>query len=139
MSITKSIQDLIFRHRIKKYLGPINYTKHIVSGNLNQLVKNWRHTTEIELQNPNYLIEEYLNDLDGRNLIAKILLQFNGHLAPIDDLIQEIEEIDRKFIKQTISTPCIWGHRNEIKHHWNEKDQWWYYRLPKQGQFAGFN
>ena len=78
------------------------------------------------------MFEEYVNYLDKRDCLKKILDILDGEDKKI--LIEELNPVDKIFIEKTVeSEENVWGSINEKRHNWNRKDNWYYYRLPKQG------
>ena len=74
-------------------------------------------------------IYDYLNDLDGRQILDEVL-----NVADPDQksrFLKRIEVADQLFLSLAIPTmECIWGSKNAIKHGWTREKHWWYFHRP---------
>ena len=75
-------------------------------------------------------LDDYLNDLDGRQLIAELRDAFPGAASPT--LLERIAAADA-LIEQAVSPvdECLWGEELADREGWTAEDNWWYFRLPR--------
>lgn len=113
--------------RVRKVIRKCS--ERVVKDGLNYLIPNWKQSVaSLEKETE---LDEYLNDVDGRDIIRQILtvlrpdeiMTVEKDLKPIDDLFRE---------KTTATSQCIWGARNERHRGWNRVEHWYYYRAPMQ-------
>lgn len=115
-------------------MAVVSSCMHLVTKHgLNYLIPCWQENVEmLDLEiHEGLMVDEYLNDVDARNIIDRILhvLPNNVRTAVEADL----KPIDALFLKKTQETEmCIWGNENEQRHGWNHENQWYYYRAPEQ-------
>ena len=73
---------------------------------------------------------EFLNDMDARHLIDRVLKVLNQREREM--IAEEIEPYDKLFIEWTVELKtCVWGEKNEKDKGYNRKDNWYYYRAPE--------
>jgi len=124
------------KEKVTTHLSSHDYPDFIVQNGLKGLIDSWKFTTKHELYNPDYLIEEYLNDLDGREILSQVLPLLKGNSAA--GVRRIVHRTDQDFIANTFETDCVWGKNTEKRRGWNRNKNWWYYRLPRKKQFTGF-
>lgn len=115
--------------RVRQYLRERGCSDHVVRGGLPGLVEGWERTVGY-VAGGEYAWgeDDYLNDVDGRDILAGVLAA-----APLEaePFMQRIEEADVRFRERTKPTrECIWGPENERRHGWTRERNWWYYRRP---------
>jgi hypothetical protein len=77
-------------------------------------------------------LDDYLNDLDGRQLLEEVL-----KIAPKEKKEKykdRIQRIDAKF--RTLVKPagkCLWGAEVAESEGWTPKKNWWYFSRPLKG------
>lgn len=99
---------------------------------LNKQIEDWWRTVTKRIYDSNYLWEEYLNDLDGRDIIEQVLPHLDKKSK--ESVLPILKQIDDEFIANTKDSKCVWGEINEKDNNWNKKSHWYYYRLPLKGQ-----
>jgi len=102
----------------------------VIKNGLNYLIPKWKKFTNKVHENDGSIIEDYLNDLDTRNIIDKIL----PLLTEIEkaSILQEVNFQDRQFIDRTFELKdCIWGVQNETIHGYTRQKHFYYYRAPQ--------
>ena len=114
---------------IREYLERENIAApHVVEGGLDWLVGNWHRTaTRAESGEQHWVWEDWVNDLDTRNIIQILLDNVPDSRAALS----EIDEADARFRRGTVeSDHCLWGQANAEKHCWTPEKEWWYWREP---------
>ncbi len=114
---------------IREYLERENVAApHVIEGGLEWLVARWRRTaTRAESGEQHWVWEDWVNDLDTRNIIQNLL----EHVPESRGSLPQIEEADARFRNGTVeSHRCVWGEENAEKHGWTSEKEWWYWRQP---------
>lgn len=115
---------------VRDYLRQRGAPHSVIVNGLRGLVDNWdRVVAEVEAgyDRP---FDDYLADLDARQLLANAL-----DLAP-DELrgayTSRIAEADRRI--RAVTRPsgrCLWGQIVADEQGWKPERNWWYFLLPK--------
>jgi hypothetical protein len=107
---------MVDEEKIKQILKDKGWAKHVYEGGSEYLLGKWRRIVE-EIENgydPNYIIEEYWNDLDTRSAIREVGLE------------EQVTELDERF-KQAVTKADVQIRGDEL-----DKDKFWYYGYPKK-------
>lgn len=117
--------DAIRRHLEQREVGP-----HVVEGGLDYLVSSWeRLASQVEAGNEQWVWEEWVNDLDGREIIQDLLDNVPESQAALEAVVLA----DKRFTASTIRTDeCQWGDHNAARHGWTRDKNWWYWRKPRR-------
>lgn len=103
---------------------------HVVSAGLAGLVESWERTA-LEVEAGYRLgFDDYLNDLDGRQLLEDAWgaasdadrAKFRRRLAAADRRIQAA---------LVPAGRCVWGVDVARYHGWSAEEQWWYFMRPR--------
>lgn len=107
---------------------------HVVRGGLLGLLDNWERSISDVLEGwPGYLCE-YLNDLDGRQIIHEGLAV--ARTDQLAEVAERLAEADEGLRRVTIAVEeCLWGAENADRNGWSPGVNWWYYRRPKDYAF----
>lgn len=110
---------------------------------LNYLIPNWQNFAD-KYADTEDLIYEWLNDLDTRKIIDKIL----STLSDIErsKIEEHLKIIDAAVIEKTFEiNECVWGEKVERDNNYNRQKNWYYYRINQlvfdneSGQFTKRN
>jgi hypothetical protein len=116
-------------NNIRRYLARRGSPDFIILGGLPGLVKRWEETTRSVSKKYPLGMDDYLNDLDVRQLIAETL-----PLASLEErkkLRARVVQADTLFKNHSRAARyCLWGARVARRHGWTSRKNWWYYRLP---------
>jgi hypothetical protein len=102
---------------------------HVVSGGLQGLAENWEEVVRSIEEGYSLGLDDYLNDMDGRQLIEEAL-----HIAPARDketVLKRLRQADAKM--QWLVKParrCLWGNETAQQKGWTAKKNWWYFSIP---------
>ena len=124
LGISKSSEAIITQYLQKK-----GSAEHVIKGGVQYLLESWKNTVTQELENKDYIWEEYLNDLDSRELLAEIVKIVDMGTAKL--ITTNLANLDKLFIEKTEASKCVWGENNKIRNNWDPKVNWWYFRIPK--------
>ena len=117
---------------VRRYLQARGAAAHVVEGGLDGLVRGWEETVESVADGyPLDTLDDYLNDLDGRQILADALA-----VAPREDgdrLRPGIAAADARFRSLVIPTARpLWGERAAAAHGWTPDRSWWYWSRPRR-------
>ena len=117
----ESVRDLLRRR---------GSPESVVSGGLAGLVESWEKTvSQIEAGYP-LGIDDYLNDMDGRQLLEDAWGAAND--AQRSRLKSKLRTADDRARAALVAVErCLWGADVGRYHGWNAAKQWWYYMKPK--------
>jgi hypothetical protein len=107
----------------------------VVRGGLDVLLVGWERTVEAVEAGYGGDYEDYLGDLDGRQLLAQALERVTREQAAA--VAARLVELDRRI--RAVTTPvarCLWGNIVADEEGWSPEDNWWYFARPVQGPEA---
>jgi hypothetical protein len=112
---------------IRDYLRDRGCPDFVVAGGIEGLVAMWERTVGEVEAGYDATLDEYLNDMDARQIIEDVLSRFP---EPQGALIDQIRDVDARIVDVTrpVST-CIWG--GGAAPDWSERENWWYFRVPR--------
>jgi hypothetical protein len=103
--------------------------EHVVRGGLRGLTESWEEVVRSVEEGYSLGLDDYLNDMDGRQLIDEVL-----HIAPAGGkniFLKRIRQADAKM--QWLVKPagrCLWGDETARQESWTAKKNWWYFSSP---------
>ena len=117
---------------LEEFLRGEGASDRVVQGGLDVLLAGWERTVAAVEARYGAGYEDYLNDLDGRQLLAQALERVTadqaamvaGRLAALDD---------RMRAATTPVARCLWGSIVAEEEGWNSEANWWYYARPRTG------
>jgi hypothetical protein len=97
---------------------------------LQELIDQWAgFARELERQEYTFDLDNWLNDVDVRELILEALPMFSRE--EMGDHALKLDEADRAFMAATRDFKrCVWGSGTARKEHWDARKNWWYFRTP---------
>jgi len=116
---------------LREFLRGRGCPDDVVAGGLEGLVAAWEHTVaQVEGGYPLGL-DDYLNDLDGRQLLADALNEApEGVSAPLRPRVEAADQRMRRHVSRV--DECLWGDRVAAAEQWDAERNWWYYAVPRQ-------
>ncbi len=104
----------------------------VVQGGLAVLLAGWERTVaSVETGYPGDY-EDYLGDLDGRQLLAQALERVTRDQAAVVE--GRLRELDARMRRLTMPVArCLWGMIVADEEGWSPEDNWWYYARPMTG------
>jgi len=114
---------------VRDYLRERGCGEHIIEGGLEGLVENWEKTVRSVEEGYSLTLDDYLNDLDARQLIAEALVvagddqraAFGGRLSQADQRMRALTEP---------TEVCLWGEEIAEEEGWTAEGNWWYFARP---------
>ena len=98
---------------------------------LHELIDQWAEFTGDLEKGYSFDLDNWLNDVDIRELILEALPMFSRE--EIGDHALKLDQADQGF--RTNTRPfrrCVWGHGIQKKEKWTPESNWWYFRTPMQ-------
>ncbi|MGE5790147.1 MAG: hypothetical protein ACM33C_04725 [Syntrophaceae bacterium] len=114
---------------VGEFLRKRGCPEHVVTGGLRGLAENWEEVVRSVEEGYSLGLDDYLNDLDGRQLLEEALA-----VAPAQDkktALQRVRRADAKM--QTLVRPsgrCLWGDETARQEGWTARKNWWYFSIP---------
>ncbi len=115
---------------VREYLRRTGASYSIVAQGLRGLVENWERVVEQVLEGYDLTLDDYLNDMDSRQLLANAL-----ELAP--DAVRRtfsarVHDADLRIRLNLVpSGRCLWGGIVAEEEGWTEDSNWWYFEKPR--------
>jgi hypothetical protein len=93
------------------------------------LVESWEQVVQSVERGYSLTLDDYLNDLDARQLLEEALavaspaehINFELRIQQADDLMKGLTRR---------ASVCLWGDELAEEEGWNSKKNWWYYACP---------
>jgi len=105
---------------IRPFLKEIGVSDHVVEGGLSRLKANWLSTVSAVIRGEPTNEYDYLNDMDGRDILDQIEQRFPG--------VTDTRAVDERFLAAVKrSDVCLWGAENAANHGWTPDHHWWYF------------
>jgi hypothetical protein len=94
------------------------------------LVARWEQAArEAERERYPFGIEDWLNELDGRQLLHELASTVRGSVC--DGLAARLAEADARVQAATVDAgACLWGDALADRMGWRPAREWWYWRRP---------
>ena len=115
--------------RVREFLKRRGSPEHIVRGGLGGLVESWEKVVESVAKGYRLTLDDYLNDMDGRQLLEEAL-----DVAPEQErrkALRQVQRIDAEM--RSLLEPagkCLWGEEVAEEEGWTPEDNWWYFSRP---------
>ena len=115
---------------VRAFLAQRGCPDFVIRGGLEGLLKSWERTvSEIE---KGYAmgLDDYLNDVDARQLLEEALLVASPSVRA--QMRAKLSAVDVRARAQLIAAKnCLWGNEAAKKSGWSADREWWYFGQPK--------
>jgi hypothetical protein len=114
---------------VRDYLRERGCGEHVIEGGLEGLAESWEKTVHEVEEGYSLTLDDYLNDLDARQLIADALLVASDQQREAIDA--RLSRADQKM--QSLTEPakvCLWGEEVAEEEGWTAEKNWWYFTRP---------
>jgi hypothetical protein len=113
---------------IRRLLRARGVADHVVAGGLDGLVADWEHTAERVERGYALGLDDYLNDLDARQIIEVVL---SAMPEPDGPLLDRLRAADDRMRGATVPTSrCVWGDPQPPDRA-TDRRNWWYFLVPR--------
>ncbi|HMV46516.1 MAG TPA: hypothetical protein PLD20_28455 [Blastocatellia bacterium] len=114
---------------VRDFLRDKGCGPHVVAKGLVGLVESWENVVQAVDEGYALGLDDYLNDLDARQLLAEALtVAAPGEAAKFEERIQQAD--DQMKSLTTRAGVCLWGDEVAEEEGWTPKKNWWYYARP---------
>lgn len=114
---------------VRDYLEERGCGDHVVKRGLQGLVENWESVVRSVEDGYSLGLDDYLNDLDARQLIEEVLTV--ASTAQLNEFSPRIDQTDKVF--KSLTEPIehsLWGDEVAEEEAWTPENNWWYYARP---------
>jgi hypothetical protein len=113
----------------RKFLKAKGAADHVVRGGVAGLLENWEKVVAAVRQGYPLGLDDYLNDMDGRQLLEETLAVLaEGERQEYRERLEQNDIVMRSLVKPT--DHCLWGDRTAQKEGWTREKNWWYFSIP---------
>jgi hypothetical protein len=115
---------------VREYLREKGCAQHVIRGGLEGLIGAWEKTVESVERGYELSLDDYLNDLDGRQLIEETLA-IDG-VENAQNHLERVRPVDERMRNRVrLTGTCLWGNAAATRHGWSADKNWWYFSVPK--------
>jgi hypothetical protein len=117
---------------LENFLREEGASDTVVQGGLEVLLAGWERTVTAVETGYTGDYEDYLGDLDGRQLLAQALERVTREQAEV--VSARLSGLDERMRAATTPvTRCLWGMIVADEEGWSPDDNWWYFARPVSG------
>ena len=118
------------RDAVREFLRERGCPEDVVAGGLEGLVAEWERTVRQVEVGYALGLDDYLNDLDGRQLADEAMTHANEGAR--ETARQRLLDADRRMKAATRTVgECLWGRTVGDAEGWTAEKNWWYFSLPR--------
>jgi hypothetical protein len=111
---------------IRRFLRARGVADHVVEGGLDGLVTSWEQVAAHIEQGYDLTLDDYLNDLDTRQILEVVLAAMPEPDGPLLDRMRAAD--DRVRAATVPVRQCVWG--EGASPGWSSRRNWWYFVIP---------
>ncbi len=115
---------------VRDYLRRSGASYAVVAQGLRGLVENWERVVAQVIEGYNLTLDDYLNDMDSRQLLANAL-----ELTPDEvrnAFLPRVSDADMRIRLNLVGAGrCLWGNIVAEEEGWDEERNWWYFERPR--------
>lgn len=120
---------MIPKNTVRNFLQGRGCPEHVVRGGLKGLVENWERTVRDVAGGYPCGLDDYLNDMDTRQLIEEILEAIPASATAI--ISRRLNNSDSRFRSLVVPAgKCLWGEPVASRRGWKADKEWWYFCRP---------
>lgn len=102
---------------------------HVIRGGLTGLIESWENTVGSIERGYTLGLDDYLNDMDGRQLIEEALgIAPDREKKKHIDRLRQADARMKKLLAQ--ARQCLWGDEVAEAEGWSARKNWWYFMKP---------
>jgi hypothetical protein len=113
---------------VRDYLRLRGAASHVVAGGLEGLLESWERIVEqVEVGYP-FTLDDYLNDLDTRDLLEGAI----DRTPDADAARARLTAADARLRSSLVpADECLWGAGVADDEGWSRNTHWWYFSRPR--------
>ena len=116
---------------VTRFLRGRGCPNDVANAGLEGLVESWERTAAQVRGGYPLGLDDFLNDVDGRQLIEDLVAAVPGAAEPA--MLLRIQAADLAIQESIVSTDeCLWGDAIAESEGWTPADNWWYFGLPRE-------
>ncbi len=123
---------MVKKDPVSDFLKERGCPAHVIRGGLTGLIESWEATLESVEKGYGLGLDDYLNDMDGRQLMEEAL-----GIAPEKDkkkFTDRLRQADARMKKLLVPAgKCLWGDEVAESEGWSTRKNWWYFMKPLKG------
>ena len=116
---------------VREFLDEQGCPEHMVDAGIDGLVEQWEYAVEDVEQGYPLGFDDYLDDMDGRQLLEGALA-----VAPAEqrrEALPRLKAADERMKAVLIPAKrCLWGAETAAEKGWTAEKQWWYFSVPRE-------
>jgi hypothetical protein len=113
----------------REFLKAKGAPTHIVEKGLAGLVETWEKVVASVRQGYPLGLDDYLNDMDGRQLLEETLAVVpETKRQKIQGRVEKTDALMHTLVKPT--PKCLWGEKAAQEEGWTREKNWWYFFQP---------
>lgn len=112
---------------VREFLTRKGSAEHVVQAGLAGLIEKWESVVESVRRGYNLGLDDYLNDMDVRQLLDETL-ELGGSEQAYVERVRRADEMMRRLVKPIGRS--LWGQKNAKDHGWSAEENWWYFAVP---------
>lgn len=118
---------------VRELLRTRGSAAHVIEGGLPGLLESWENFVGTVEEGYTLGLDDYLNDLDARQLLADALaVAPSKESAAMAARLQRADEQMQALVQPT--EVCLWGDEVAGEEGWTPKNNWWYFSRPRHGE-----
>lgn len=115
----------------REFLKTKGAADHVVLGGVTGLLEGWEKVVAAVGQGYALGLDDYLNDMDGRQLLEETLAILpEGERQTYREKLTQSDRMMRSLLRPT--DRCLWGDRTAQQEGWTREKNWWYFSIPQQ-------
>ena len=116
---------------VREYLEEQGCPEHVVEAGLDGLLEKWEYAVEDVEQGYPLGFDDYLDDMDGRELIKGALAV--AAPAARQPALVPLRAADARMKAAVLPAGCcLWGEDTAREKGWTAKENWWYFSIPRE-------
>ncbi len=116
---------------VREFLRARGCSDEVVVGGLEGLVQGWEDTVESVARGYPLGLDDYLNDMDARELIEDALEAVaEGRTYEVLDRLRFADGRMRRLLVG--AGRCLWGASIALMNGWTPEQNWWYFMQPRE-------
>jgi hypothetical protein len=114
---------------VRDFLRRSGASYDVIANGLRGLVQNWERVVGLIMENYPNGLDDYLNDMDGRQLLENALEVTPPELRA--EAEPRVHEADRRVRLHLVPAGrCLWGAIVADEEGWGPERNWWYFEKP---------
>ncbi len=115
---------------VRDFLRQQGAPYHVIANGLRGLVENWERIVQMVVEGYPLTLDDYLNDMDGRQLLENALGVAPKELR--DAFAGRIQDADLRVRLELVPAGrCLWGQIVADEEGLREDRHWWYFERPR--------